>query len=234
MPAVTGTSSFAKYAEIWLDSTGCERQIFTTGQIAKLAHVAPRTVTKWFEKGLLKGWKIPGSEDRRISRDSYIAFCHEFNIPLIGFVEHIPITVLMIGLNLEITIPENGVCTSYNNFFACYDEFNPYAVSHRIAVIVDAAIGAANGIQFVRSLRAKTPGKILHAHLFGDMTAGEIDAAKLIGYTGCFQSYEIVKLQDEITRFSKDDESVSAISKRYRLNQKQKRAKNEFTTRLDG
>lgn len=217
MANTTGTSSFSRYAEIWLDEAGRERQVFTTGQIAKLAHVAPRTVTKWFDKGLLSGWKIPGSEDRRVSRESYIAFCSENKIPLIGLVQHIPVSVLSIGINPHIPVPDGGVYEYHDNFFTCYDQFNPYAVSHRIAVVIDASLGPAMAMQFVRSLRAKTPGKLLNAYLVGDLTGGEIKSAKSIGYTECYQSYELEKLREEITRFAKDEESSAAIAKRYLL-----------------
>jgi len=36
-------------------------KVFTTGQVAKICKVAPRTVSKWFDSGRLKGYRIPGS-----------------------------------------------------------------------------------------------------------------------------------------------------------------------------
>lgn len=39
---------------------------YTPGKIAKLCKVAPRTVTKWIDDGLLKGARIPGSKHRRV------------------------------------------------------------------------------------------------------------------------------------------------------------------------
>ena len=44
-------------------------KVFTTGQVAKICKVAPRTVSKWFDSGRLKGYRIPGSQDRRIPRE---------------------------------------------------------------------------------------------------------------------------------------------------------------------
>src|SRR5205823_90621 len=44
------------------------KTIFTTGQVAKICKVAPRTVSKWFDSGRLRGYRIPGSQDRRIPR----------------------------------------------------------------------------------------------------------------------------------------------------------------------
>ena len=34
-------------------------KVFTTGQVAKICKVAPRTVSKWFDSGRLKGYRIP-------------------------------------------------------------------------------------------------------------------------------------------------------------------------------
>ena len=43
------------------------KKVFTTGQVAKICKVAPRTVSKWFDTGRLRGYRIPGSQDRRDS-----------------------------------------------------------------------------------------------------------------------------------------------------------------------
>jgi excisionase family DNA binding protein len=58
------------------------KTIFTTGQVARICKVAPRTVSKWFDSGRLRGYRIPGSQDRRIPRESLIRFLKEHNIPL--------------------------------------------------------------------------------------------------------------------------------------------------------
>lgn len=57
--------------------------IFTTGEVAKICRVAPRTVSKWFDQGKLKGYRIPGSQDRRIPRAQLVRFLkdHDFTIP---------------------------------------------------------------------------------------------------------------------------------------------------------
>ena len=55
--------------------------VLTTGEVAKICNVAPRTVSKWFDKGLLNGYRIPGSKDRRIPIDELVRFMHAHNIP---------------------------------------------------------------------------------------------------------------------------------------------------------
>ncbi len=54
----------------------------TTGQVAKMFDVAPRTVSKWVDSGLLKGYRIPGSGgDRRIPVSEVMKFVRKNDIP---------------------------------------------------------------------------------------------------------------------------------------------------------
>ena len=69
------------------------KKVFTTGQVAKICKVAPRTVSKWFDSGRLRGYRIPGSQDRRIPREQLIKFLKEHGMPL-GELEDEPIFVI--------------------------------------------------------------------------------------------------------------------------------------------
>ena len=60
------------------------KEVLTTGQVARICHVAPRTVSKWFDTGKLRGYRIPGSRDRRIPVEHLIAFMRTHGIPLDG------------------------------------------------------------------------------------------------------------------------------------------------------
>ena len=57
------------------------KNVLTTGDVAKICNVAPRTVSKWFDNGQLKGYRIPGSKDRRIPVNELIRFMKEHNMP---------------------------------------------------------------------------------------------------------------------------------------------------------
>ena len=57
------------------------KNVLTTGDVAKVCHVAPRTVSKWFDNGQLKGYRIPGSKDRRIPVSELIRFMKVHNMP---------------------------------------------------------------------------------------------------------------------------------------------------------
>lgn len=61
-----------------------QKTVLTTGEVAKLCSVAPRTVSKWFDSGQLRGYRIPGSKDRRIPVDQLVRFMRVHGIPLNG------------------------------------------------------------------------------------------------------------------------------------------------------
>ncbi len=58
------------------------KEVLTTGQVAKICHVAPRTVSKWFDSGKLRGYRIPGSRDRRIPLTHLLRFMRTHGMPL--------------------------------------------------------------------------------------------------------------------------------------------------------
>ena len=57
------------------------KNVLTTGDVAKICNVAPRTVSKWFDSGQLKGYRIPGSKDRRIPVEELTRFMRLHNMP---------------------------------------------------------------------------------------------------------------------------------------------------------
>ncbi len=60
------------------------KNVLTTGEVAKICNVAPRTVSKWFDAGHLRGYRIPGGKDRRIPLDQLVRFMRAHGIPLNG------------------------------------------------------------------------------------------------------------------------------------------------------
>ena len=76
------------------------KDILTTGQVAEICKVAPRTVTKWFDTGQLRGYRIPGSRDRRIPKAELIRFMKVHNMPT-DTVEYGRTRVLVIDADWE-------------------------------------------------------------------------------------------------------------------------------------
>ncbi len=59
-----------------------DNNVLTTGDVAKICNVVPRMVSIWFDNGLLNGYRIPGSRDRRIPIAELARFMAAHKIPI--------------------------------------------------------------------------------------------------------------------------------------------------------
>lgn len=58
------------------------KTVFTTGEVAQICKVSQQTVIRCFDSGRLKGFRVPGSRFRRITREGLVQFMKDNNIPL--------------------------------------------------------------------------------------------------------------------------------------------------------
>jgi len=79
------------------------KNVLTTGDVAKICNVAPRTVSKWFDSGQLRGYRIPGSKDRRIPVTELVKFMK---------VNNIPATALAVGKIRVLLVDSDGRSSS--------------------------------------------------------------------------------------------------------------------------
>ena len=96
------------------------KKVFTTGQVAEICKVAPQTVTKWFDAGKLRGYRIPGSRDRRIQLDELVKFMKQHNIPT-DTLDSGKLKVLIVDSNADYAKQLADVVSSnskYNAFLA--------------------------------------------------------------------------------------------------------------------
>lgn len=90
------------------------RDILTTGEVARICKVAPRTVSKWFDTGELSGYRIPGSKDRRIPLAELLLFMEKHGIPR-GVLEPEEQRALIVSrgilnnVDLEKTLAEHNI-----------------------------------------------------------------------------------------------------------------------------
>ena len=78
-----------------------KKDVLTTGEVANSCNVAPRTVTKWFDSGKLKGYRIPGSRDRRIPLNELRRFMKVHNIPAAALRDISKLRVLIVDSDVE-------------------------------------------------------------------------------------------------------------------------------------
>lgn len=91
------------------------KDVLTTGEVAKVCNVAPRTVSKWFDSGQLKGYRIPGSKDRRIPISQLVRFMKEHGIPLNGLNTG-QTRVLIVDDDSEVTATLKKILTEQANY----------------------------------------------------------------------------------------------------------------------
>lgn len=92
-----------------------DKDVLTTGEVAKICNVAPRTVSKWFDSGQLKGYRIPGSKDRRIPVAELYRFMKEHQIPMDGITSG-QTRVLIVDSDKEIVDALERVLTEQTNY----------------------------------------------------------------------------------------------------------------------
>ena len=55
---------------------------YTTGKVAKICDVSPKKVANWIDSGKLKGYRLAGSQDRRVTHEALVEFMQANNMPL--------------------------------------------------------------------------------------------------------------------------------------------------------
>lgn len=134
------------------------KKVFTTGQVAKICKVAPRTVSKWFDSGRLRGYRIPGSQDRRIPREQLIRFLKEHGMPLGELEEEEWHKILVIGSEklfidrVKELLPEDDDY-KYEIANSGFEAGIQAESFHPDTIIIDLALGRSESIQITQNLR---------------------------------------------------------------------------------
>ena len=126
-----------------------EKDVLTTGEVARICNVASRTVSKWFDSGQLEGYRIPGSKDRRIPRASLLTFMKQHNIPMDGLMSGRPRLLVVdsdeqVGITLERVLAEEAefdVRATTNLFEAGLEceRFRPHVILLDVDLVGDGA-----------------------------------------------------------------------------------------------
>ena len=74
------------------------KQVFTTGETAKICNVSQQTIIRCFDSGRLSGFKVPGSRFRRIPRPELVRFMQQNGMNMNRFGQGYT-QVLVIGLS---------------------------------------------------------------------------------------------------------------------------------------
>ena len=167
-----------------------DRDVLTTGEVAKICNVAPRTVSKWFDSGQLKGYRIPGSKDRRIPVSELVRFMQAHGIPMDG-INSGRTRVLIVDDDAELTGTLEDVLGSQTDYetrvasasfqagLEC-ERFKPHVV------LVDIHIGGGDdGRQIAEMLRSGPGGQAIRVIAMSNrLTEGQASGLRGIGFDG--------------------------------------------------
>lgn len=130
----------------------------TTGEVAKICSVAPRTVSKWFDSGQLQGYRIPGSRDRRIPLAQLIEFMKAHGIPMTALEGDVTRVLVAAPDSSEITAAASGLSridrykleTATNDFEAGMraGDFRPHVI------LVDMLAKSIDADEILKNLRS--------------------------------------------------------------------------------
>ena len=166
-----------------------EKDVLTTGEVAKICNVAPRTVSKWFDTGVLKGYRIPGSKDRRIPVSQLMRFMKEHGIPFDG-ISSGKTRILIVDDDREVVdvlqkaLSEQAnyeVRTATNGFQAGLesDRFKPHVM------LLDVHLGEADVRNIANMVRADDDLQMTKIiAMSGKMTDGQLQTLRTTGFDG--------------------------------------------------
>lgn len=186
-----------------------DREVLTTGEVAKLCNVAPRTVSKWFDSGQLKGYRIPGSKDRRIPVNELVRFMKAHGIPLEGLgggqtrllVADADTAVVHALEQVLSEETEYEVMTATTAFRAgvALERFKPNVL------LIDLHIEGGDGRDIAAAIHA---GDAAHAPriiaMSGKLTDGQAHGLRAAGFDAVlkkpFQVRQVIESIDRVTR----------------------------------
>ncbi len=166
-----------------------QKDVLTTGEVAKICNVAPRTVSKWFDSGQLRGYRIPGSKDRRIPLAALIRFMKQHSIPMDG-LQSGQMRILIVDSDTEIVEVIQQVLGEHANYdvqvaqtgfmagVEC-EKFRPHVM------LLDIHLGDIDGIDLCRNIRQNSDLQLTKViAMSGKLTDGQAHQLLQNGFDG--------------------------------------------------
>jgi len=166
------------------------KNVLTTGDVAKICNVAPRTVSKWFDNGQLKGYRIPGSKDRRIPLGELIRFMKAHNMPTTALAAgKIRVIVLDSNENTALALADTLRTKTDYEVQAVHSTFEAGAAFQRFAPHVVLISLLAEGIDaagICKSIRANEDLQTIKIIALANQISDSESAALMRkGFDGC-------------------------------------------------
>jgi len=166
------------------------KDVLTTGEVARICKVAPRTVTKWFDSGQLRGYRIPGSKDRRIPVMQLIRFMRQNNMPLDGMMHFTKTRILIVDDESEIVDMLRDLLSQQTTYDVqvARNGFEAGLAAERIkphVILLDINLGDVNGKEVCKLVRMNPELQMTKVvAMSGQLTDDEAKALLTQGFEG--------------------------------------------------
>jgi len=185
-----------------------KKSVLTTGQVAKICNVAPRTVSKWFDSGQLRGYRIPGSKDRRIPLEQLVRFMKSHGIPTDG-LQTGTVTLLILDDDAQLAevlcdaLSEDGTYTTMHATTA-FEAGTLCERHHPAIMIVDVSAPDIDPQRLCRAMRAhEFFAEIRLIAVSGRMTEGQGQGLLQTGFSGFLRKpFDVRQLRELIDRIT--------------------------------
>ena len=184
------------------------KDVLTTGEVAKICSVAPRTVSKWFDSGALTGYRIPGSKDRRIPLNQLIKFMKHHGMPLNGLMTGCTRVLIVDGekdvvevlekiledeAKYEVEVARSGFAAG-----AIAEKFKPHVI------FLDMHLSDVDGRAVAKHVKANPELQLTKViAVSGTMTDDELKALASAGFDGYlrkpFQVRQVIERVEDAT-----------------------------------
>ena len=131
------------------------KQVLTTGEVARICHVAARTVSKWFDSGKLKGYRIPGSRDRRIPRERLVEFMKNYGMPL-GDLDGGQCRVLIVDQDVPAELVQQMTASGRYDIRTADDDFAAGVVAQQFrphVIVLDFGLGEDQALAMCKNIK---------------------------------------------------------------------------------
>lgn len=158
---------------------------WTTGQIAVACDVAPRTVAKWCDSGILPSYRIACGKDRRILHSDLVSFLDRQGMPSLSDFQQ-PRFVLCVGVSEQfisvLRRPGREVHLAVTGFDA-----GVLATSQQFtSVIIDFALGRGESLVIAHHLRRLPAYEHVVIVALANEDEHDIESVKAAGFDDVF------------------------------------------------
>ncbi len=131
---------------------------FSTGDVARITRSSIQMVIKWLDKGMLKGWRVPGSKFRRVNYSDLRRFMVAHQLPL-DLLEQSESFVLLVSDDetLRSAAASLKVCERKVTCANIFEAGMIFKGLEPCAVIIDCELGSETAHKVLRAVQQGKP-----------------------------------------------------------------------------